>query len=58
MERDYQICSNCIMDTTDSTIIFDDNGLCEYCNNYHSNIVTRWDTGKLGERKLFETVKK
>ena len=46
------------MDTSDSTITFNAKGLCEYCNNYHSNIVTRWDTGKQGERKLFETVKK
>jgi N-acetyl sugar amidotransferase len=58
MERGYQVCSNCIMDTTDSTVTFDNKGLCDYCNNYHSNIVTNWDTGKQGERKLFETTEK
>src|SRR6266571_1199413 len=36
--RDYQICSNCIMDTTDSGITFDARGWCDYCNNYYQNI--------------------
>jgi len=58
MSDSYQVCCNCIMDTTDSTLTFDDRGWCDYCNNYHSNIVTNWDTGKKGERELFETVKK
>lgn len=25
--REYQICSRCVMDTTDSKIIFDENGV-------------------------------
>ena len=31
---DYKICSNCIMDTSDSSIRFDSDGVCEYCNNF------------------------
>ena len=58
MSDNYKICSNCIMDTTDSTLTFDDRGWCDYCNNYHSNIVNNWDTGRKGERELFETVEK
>ena len=26
--RNYQICSNCVMDTTDSEISFDERGFC------------------------------
>jgi N-acetyl sugar amidotransferase len=31
MNRNYQICSRCIMDTTDPDIVFDDNGYCNHC---------------------------
>ncbi len=34
----YQICENCVMDTTDSEITFDDNGICDYCLNFKKNI--------------------
>ena len=30
----YQICENCVMDTSDSGIIFDENGICDYCLNF------------------------
>lgn len=29
--RPYQICSRCVMDTSDPNIIFDDNGICNHC---------------------------
>ncbi len=50
--RDYQICSNCIMDTTDSGITFDARGWCDYCNNYYQNILPNWHTDELGRRIL------
>ncbi|MDY0094489.1 MAG: N-acetyl sugar amidotransferase [Candidatus Vecturithrix sp.] len=31
MERPYQICTRCIMDTTDPEIEFDENGICNHC---------------------------
>ena len=42
--RAYQICSNCIMDTTDPHIVFDDRGWCEYCNNFENTIKPNWHT--------------
>ena len=54
----YQICSNCIMDTSDSTISFDGRGWCVYCNNFHNNISPNWHTDAHGEIKLFETAEK
>lgn len=34
MENSYQICTRCIMDTTDSEIVFDSNGVCSHCHAY------------------------
>jgi N-acetyl sugar amidotransferase len=31
MPREYQICTRCVMDTTDPDIIFDKNGYCNHC---------------------------
>jgi asparagine synthetase B (glutamine-hydrolysing) len=50
--RTYQICPNCIMDTSDSNIVFDSRGWCDYCNNYHANILPHWHPDERGEREL------
>jgi N-acetyl sugar amidotransferase len=41
-QRPNQICTNCIMDTSDSGIVFDERGWCDYCNNYYTNILPHW----------------
>ena len=51
-QRPYQICANCIMDTSDSNIVFDERGWCDYCNNYHSNILPNWHPNAQGMREL------
>lgn len=33
---EYRICTNCIMDTSDPEIIFDEKGFCNYCRNYEA----------------------
>jgi N-acetyl sugar amidotransferase len=33
MERKYQICKRCVMDTTDPNIVFDENGICNHCTS-------------------------
>jgi N-acetyl sugar amidotransferase len=33
------------MDTSDSNISFDENGLCEYCYNFKKNILPTWNYG-------------
>lgn len=52
MTPKYQICTNCIMDTSDSKIVFDERGWCEYCNNYHQNILPNWHPDERGMREL------
>lgn len=48
----YQICTRCIMDTSDPNIAFDANGLCEYCANFDEHIRPNWHTGEKGAREL------
>jgi N-acetyl sugar amidotransferase len=52
--RAYQICSNCVMDTTDPHIVFDDRGLCEYCDNFETSIKPEWHTDAQGASALRE----
>jgi N-acetyl sugar amidotransferase len=54
----YRICSNCIMDTTDSHITFDERGWCDYCNNYYTNILPNWHPDELGEKILGRVIDK
>ena len=50
--RPYQICAHCIMDTSDTKIIFDKRGWCDYCNNFESAIQPHWHTDQKGEDLL------
>lgn len=51
-ECSYQICSNCVMDTTDSHIVFDDKGVCDHCNTFYNHTLQYWDTGERGKKNL------
>ena len=46
------------MDTSDSCIVFDDTGRCDYCNNYYANILPHWHTDYRGQREIMSTVEK
>jgi len=45
--RPYQICSRCVMDTSDEDIVFDENGFCNHCTGALTNQTT--DTYQKGE---------
>jgi len=51
-DRPYAICANCVMDTSDSGITFDARGWCDYCNNFHRNILPHWHPDERGERLI------
>jgi len=34
MQTEYQICTKCVMDTTDVEITFDEEGVCNHCSDY------------------------
>jgi N-acetyl sugar amidotransferase len=52
LKRTYQLCCNCIMDTSDSGIVFDQRGRCDYCDNFYGNIQPNWHTDARGEAEL------
>ena len=52
MPQKIQTCKTCIMDTSDPRIQFDNQGSCEYCNNFRSAIQPSWDTGAKGSEAL------
>ncbi|MCG6574676.1 N-acetyl sugar amidotransferase [Pseudomonas sp. AF32] len=49
---EYTICSRCIMDTSDPNIKFDEQGVCEYCNNFEKVIKPSWHTDARGQAEL------
>ena len=57
-ERNYQVCTNCVMDTTDSKITFDENGVCDHCNTYETDILPKWHTDEKGHQALEEIIAK
>ena len=56
--RDYQICSQCVMDTSDPNIIFDDKGICDYCINFQSIIKPIWDLSLQSDTALITLAEK
>jgi N-acetyl sugar amidotransferase len=56
--KEYKICSNCVMDTTDSKIVFDENGVCDHCNTFYSSIKPFWNPNEKGNRELMKLVEK
>ena len=43
------------MDTTDSQITFDENGVCDWCNDYYNNILPGWELIKEDKDALMRT---
>ncbi len=40
--RGYQVCTRCVMDTTDPEIEFDEHGVCSHCRNFDTNVKPAW----------------
>lgn len=56
----YQICSKCVMDTSDSKIVFDENGVCDHCHGFDTDVLPNWypnDAGKDMFRAQIEQIK-
>ena len=49
---DFVVCSRCVMDTTDSKIVFDENGVCDHCHTFDKDIAPFWDTSESGWKKI------
>lgn len=55
MERPYQVCTRCIMDTTDPDIEFDDQGMCNHCIAY-DNAVKRLPQAEEEKKKVLDKI--
>lgn len=56
-----KVCTKTIMDTTDSKITFDTEGISDYYHNFHKNILPNWHTderGRLRLEQIADTIKK
>lgn len=58
MMKEYRICSNCVMDTSDPNITFDEKGVCERCNMFYTHILPDWNYGRSNSDKLKVLVEK
>lgn len=55
-----KICSNCVMDTSDTAIKFNYDGVCDHCIDFQDNILPNWHTDFRGKQQLsshIETIK-
>ena len=50
--RPHQICSRCVMDTSDSKISFDAGGVCDHCLTFDRTILPDWHTDERGQCEL------
>jgi N-acetyl sugar amidotransferase len=46
------------MDTSDSKITFDERGWCEYCTNFHANILPHWHPDEDSKREILRIADK
>ena len=54
----YTVCKNCVMDTSDSLLKFDENGICDYCQNFNKNIKFQLEDLSKSRHELEQIVKK
>jgi len=51
-KENFQICKRCVMDTTDPEIYFDNQGICNHCNEFDKFTSKRWFPNQEGKKKL------
>jgi len=56
-KRTYQICQNCVMDTSDVKITFNNDGVCDHCITFKNHTLPNWPKGMFAEKKLLSLVK-
>lgn len=50
--NDIRVCTQCVMDTTDTKIRFDDDGVCDHCLTYREKILPNWHTDERGQQEM------
>lgn len=60
-KEEIRVCKHCVMNSTDTDIVFDENGVCNRCHDYEERILPWWNHGKGHEdelKKLIADIKK
>jgi N-acetyl sugar amidotransferase len=55
-DRAYQICTQCVMDTSDSEISFDGAGVCDHCHSFESDVKPHWHPDERGRAAVAAAV--
>lgn len=58
MNENYQICNRCVLDTTESTITFDEQGVCHFCKDFDDYIAVEEKTEEVKLIQLHEFIEK
>lgn len=51
-DKPYQVCTRCVMDTTDPDIVFDAAGVCHHCHDFDHVIKPAWPSPEEGKKRL------
>lgn len=54
----YQMCTRCVMDTSDENIKFDINGVCDHCHDFDQYVKPNWKTDEQGRNELEKIIAK
>ena len=54
----FQICTRCIMDTTDPNIVFDEYGICNHCHHYDNLVLNHVLKGPEANKELQKVVER
>jgi N-acetyl sugar amidotransferase len=54
--KPYQLCTNCVMDTSDPKIAFDGKGMCDHCSNFYKRVLPKWQHNEAGMKVLRKKV--
>ena len=60
-KKEIKVCKHCVMNTTDTKLVLDENGVCDRCHDYEERILPWWNHGKGHEeelKKLIADIKK
>lgn len=53
-----RVCSNCVMDTSDHDISFDENGICDHCHDFYNIVKPKWNPDNYGRKALEDILTK
>lgn len=54
--KPYQICTRCVMDTSDPLIYFDADGVCSHCHEFEEETIKGWFPNEEGKTRLKQMI--